>query len=307
MNETTTHKCDVYQLVTDRIIAALEAGTVPWHMPWSKLSSLRNMRGTGYHGMNVLLLGSAGMARGYTCNTWATFNQIRQAGGMVNKGEHGTPVVFWHFFEVNAKGESSSSPDGSAPAPAAGAKKTIPMLRYYTVFNLEQQTGVAIPTIPVTEHNPIAEAETMLEHFADHPPIGFAPGRAFYSPGEDRISVPPIGHYQKTEEYYSTLFHECIHSTGHEKRLARKAGEWTGFGSESYSKEELVAEIGAAFLCAETGIVNQTIDNSAAYIASWLGRLKNDKRLVVTAAGAAQKAAQYIAGKSEPVAEPAAA
>jgi antirestriction protein ArdC len=281
---------DTYQIVTDRMIAALEAGTVPWRMPWHKLSAIRNMRGTRYHGVNTLMLACAGAGKGYSCNTWATFNQIRAGKGMVNAGEHGTPVVFWHFFTTGKPGEV-------VPEDEKATGKLIPMLRHYTVFNLEQQTGIEIPTIPEVNHDPIVEAEAIIDHYADKPEIRFAPGRAVYLFDKDVISVPPKEHYQNVAEYYSTLFHEATHSTGVEKRLNRKDFAKGGFGSESYSKEELIAEMGAAFLAAETGIVNQTIDNSAAYIASWLGKLKNDKKLVVTAAGAAQKATDYILGR----------
>jgi antirestriction protein ArdC len=272
-------KMDTYQIITDRIISALEAGTVPWHKPWKSGGMPMNMRGTSYHGMNVFMLHMSC----YSCNTWGTFNQIRAGGGMVRKGEHGTPVVFWTFLDKDATETEKA--------------KKIPLLRYFTVFNLEQQDGIALPDHTVKENNPIESAEKILENYKEKPSIAFRPGRAYYRPATDEISVPDKNDFEKVEEYYSTMFHECVHSTGHEKRLDRSVNGRAAFGDETYSKEELVAEMGAAFLSAESGIESKTIDNSAAYIANWLSVLKNDKRMVVSAAGQAQKAADYIMGK----------
>jgi antirestriction protein ArdC len=147
------------------------------------------------------------------------------------------------------------------------------------------------------EHDPIEEAERICAGYKDAPPVIFASGRAFYRPSQDVVSVPPLCDYGKPEEYYSTLFHEHVHSTGHNNRLDRSGiTELAAFGDESYSKEELVAEIGAAMLCGVVGIDNTTMENSAAYVGSWLRRLKDDKKLIVQAAGQAQKAADYILG-----------
>lgn len=276
---------DTYQIITDRIIEALKAGTVPWRKPWKSGGMPKNMRGTQYHGMNVFMLHLSG----FSCNVWGTFNQIKAAGGIVKKGEHGTPVVFWTFLDKEATETEKA--------------KKIPLLRYFTVFNLEQQNGIPLPEHTVRENTPIESAEKIIEGYKDKPKINFKPGRAFYRPLTDEISIPEKNDFQNVEEYYSTLFHECVHSTGHEKRLDRSISEKTAFGDPTYAKEELIAEMGAAFLSAESGIENATIDNSTAYIANWLTALENDKRLVVNAAGKAQKASDYIMGKAKEIEE----
>jgi antirestriction protein ArdC len=199
--------------------------------------------------------------------------------------------VFWKWLDVDATGEATG-------------KRSVPMLRYYSVFNVAQCDGVTAPAIEGTDraHSPIETAEQIVAAMPKRPEIRHGLDRAFYSPAVDSVGMPSPERFETPENYYSVLFHELTHSTGHESRLNRKGvsgSESAGFGSQSYSKEELVAEMGAAFLCGRAGIVERTIDNSAAYVASWLERLKDDARLIVLAAAQAQKAADFILGASE--------
>ncbi len=270
----------VYDIVTERITRKLEQGTVPWRQPWINRGQAVNwITQKPYRGINAMLLDPG---------EYATFNQIKEAGGTVKKGSKSSIVVFYKKLEI----EDESSEDD---------KKTIPYLRYYSVFEINTQCeGLESRRKDVTlyDHDPIKAAEQIKEGYRDCPPITFAPGKAYFCPLTDEISIPALTDYHKPEEFYSTMFHEMIHSTGHKSRLNR-AGISTNaaaFGSETYSKEELVAEIGAAMLCAVSGIDNSTIDNSAAYIGSWLRRLKDDSKLIVSAASAAQKAADHIQG-----------
>ncbi len=237
-----------YQVITDRIVAALESGLPPWRKPWF--------------------------------------------GGNVRAGQRGTPVTFWNWREMEEGGEV----------------KKIPFLKYYTVFNVEQCEGLEgkLPEIaapPTFNHDPIANAEAIAAAMPNQPIITSGGGRAYYSPGRDLVNVPKAERFEFRQEYYSTLFHELAHSTGHASRLNRNMGD--AFGSHAYSKEELVAEITAAYLCGQAGFVDVTLDNSAAYINSWLKALKNDRRLIVGAACQAQKAADYILGRAAQAEEPA--
>lgn len=268
------NKKSVYEIVTERILELLAAGVVPWRRPWAVSGAVNWMTQRPYRGMNTLLLPPG---------EYATYKQITEAGGSV-KGAKSQIVVFWRWLEK----EDADT----------GEAEKIPMLRYYRVFDIKECKGIKSKRKEISfDHDPIAEAEAIVNEYADAPPIGFASGRAYYMPVPDRVSVPPIQDYPKAEEYYSTLFHELIHSSGHQSRLNRPGiEEYAAFGDENYSKEELVAEIGAAMLCATCGIDNSTIENSAAYIQSWHRKLKNDPKLIVKAAGQAQKATDYILG-----------
>jgi antirestriction protein ArdC len=282
-------KVDPYQVITDRVITLLEQGIVPWQKPWHGGQTLpRNLAsGREYRGVNVFLL----HAMSYASPFWLTFNQAKELGGTVRRGEKACPVVFWKWLEAEEIGE----------------RKRIPFLRYYSVFNIAQCEGIPadkIPSLSATrrEHTPIAEAERVVSAMPRRPEIKHGLDRAFYSPGGDFVGMPSPDQFRSGEEYYSVLFHELTHATGHETRSKRKGvsgsdGEWSAFGSTPYAKEELVAEMGAAFLCGQAGIVERTLDNSAAYVGSWLQRLKEDRRLVVHAAAQAQKAADYVLGR----------
>lgn len=271
----------VYDLVADKIIAQLEAGNVPWRKPWSSIGAPRNIYGKPYRGINTILLGLSK----HRDPRWITYNKAKALGGQVRKGEKSTMVVFWKGIPIEEEDKNGNK-----------VQKTIPYLRYFNVFNVEQIDGLDLPKVEEgTPVDVIAEAEAIVTGMPNPPSIDENGGnRAYYVPASDSIHMPPVAAFKEPEERYSTLFHELSHSTGHSSRLGRKTiNESAPFGSEIYSQEELVAEFGSAFLCNMAGIVN-TIDNSAAYIASWIRALKNDKKLAVIAASQGQKAADYI-------------
>ena len=268
----------IYQMVTDKIIEKLEQGVVPWRRPWVVNAAVNWKTQKAYRGINTLLLEPG---------EYASFKQISEAGGKVKKGEKGNLVVFWNWMEKTDE--------------ETGETVNIPFLRYYNVFEINRQCeGLESKREEKRfDHDPIEEAEKIIGGYQDRPRIQYGAGKAFYVPAFDYIEVPPSTDYPKMEEYYNTIFHEMMHSTGHPKRLNRPGIESVAaFGSEVYSKEELVAEIGAAMLCAHAGIDNSTLDNSASYIDGWLRQLKSDPKLVVQAAGMAQKGADWIRGVS---------
>lgn len=285
----------VYEIITDRIAKTLEAGTVPWHKPWKVAGQpdCNLVSGKPYRGINVWLTLASTLEFSFTSPYWLTFKQCQGLGGRVKKGEKGTPIVFWNFKEIVEEAK-----DGNE----AKVKK-IPMARYYTVFNADQCEGLE-KHIPKPEwegkpFNPIAEAEKIVAGYQGKPAITEGGARACYSPSRDTVTMPPRQAFDSPAEWYSTLFHELTHSTGHASRLAREGVvENHFFGDEAYSKEELIAEMGAAFLSGMAGIENATVNNSAAYIAHWLKALKNDPKLIIQAASAAQKAADLILGIS---------
>jgi antirestriction protein ArdC len=298
---------NVYEIVTDNIIGMLDKGIVPWRKPWTASGSgiAKNAWNKPYRGINVFLLGAAKMMAGYNSNFWVTYNQAKKEGGQVRKGEKGQMVVFWKVGKPTiVTDEETGRTKTSRPF----------ILRYFTVFNLDQIDGMKMTKAMKAEADRLANAEAAIDNVTgrydeaeailasylvrdDAPAFAEAAGdRAFYVPTEDRIQVPARTQYERGEEFYSTAFHECVHSTGHADRLARREhGEVRHFGDEAYSAEELVAEFGSAMLCAESGIDN-TIENSAAYIASWSKVLKANPKMLVQAAGKAQKAADFILG-----------
>ncbi|MDO8508558.1 MAG: zincin-like metallopeptidase domain-containing protein [Nanoarchaeota archaeon] len=272
----------VYQIITERVISLLEKGTVPWHKPWDGGNAVPRSLVTNkpYRGVNAFVLGSAGYESPY----WLSFKQARERDGIVRKGERGSPCVYWNWINKNE--------DNSHQA------RRIPFLRYYTLFNVEQCEGIPYPKNVekhVNNFTPIVDCEQTVEAMPLRPSIQHGGQTAFYRPLDDLVNMPCKEHFEASADYYSTLFHELSHSTGHESRLSRPGVmSRTLFGSNEYSKEELVAEMGAAFLCGHCGIENRTIDNSAAYIRTWLENLKRDNRLVVQAAAQAQKSTDYI-------------
>ncbi|MBV5329389.1 MAG: DUF1738 domain-containing protein [Chlorobium sp.] len=277
---------DVYSIVNDKIIGLLETGTVPWHKPWNAAANIpRNfVTKRPYRGVNTFLLGCSSFSSPY----WLTFKQALDKGGSVRKGEKSSLVIFWKFLDSNKSNDTSSET-------SIGGK--IPMLRYFNVFNFEQCDGLIAPVEDETynDFDPITEAEAIIAGMPLCPEIKYGGNRACYSPMLDYIKMPNRHTFDTIEEFYSTTFHELTHSTGHSDRVGRKSvQEPSFFGSHEYSKEELVAEMGAAFLCGHAGIVNTTLDNSAAYINGWLSKLKHDKTLLVSAAAQAQRAADYI-------------
>lgn len=275
----------VYQIVTDEIIKRLQKGVIPWRQPWKGGEPPKNLISKRpYTGINLWLLSCTKHVSPY----WLTFKQAQQAGGKIKKGEKATLIVFWKQVEVE--------PESKDEKP-----KTIPFLRYYKVFNVEQCTGLdnKIPEIEINKNfRPIEACEKTVASMPKKPRIQSQENRAYYNPMQDFVNIPPKEVFEKEEYYYSVLFHELGHSTGHETRLNRKTLKtWAPFGTKEYSKEELVAEMTASFLCGIHKIEWETIENSAAYIQNWLKKLKNDCRMVIKAAAQAQKASDFILGK----------
>ncbi len=289
-------KRDIYQEVTDRIIASLEAGTVPWQKPWRNIGGElpRNVRtGTKYRGINVFLLAIQSLIEGYTDPRWGTYKAITEQGGQVRKGETGTRIILWKRVEKKTLNEN-------------GDKDSYSFLTSYVVFNVEQADGIEpLEREPLPEHERLAAADAILDgyvspelrkigkEFVAGPRRREGGNSAHWEPEADRIVTPLLGQFEDADAYYGTAFHELVHSTGHESRLARF--ESAVFDSDPYAKEELVAELGAAMLSAVVGIDSRE-SASAAYIEHWLGRLKADPKLVIQSAAKAQKAADLVLG-----------
>jgi len=286
---------DLYQVVTERIIAALETGTPPWLCPWREGMALPANLATGkpYRGINVLMLACETMERGFADSRWLTLKQANALGGRIKRGERGAAVVFFKWREL----------DEDAPEEDDAPKRVVPLLRAYTVFNASQ-----VEFLPERfnlgqqpQWQPVSEAETLLRESGAL--IRHGGSRACYLPGEDLIQLPPPGWFPEAEGYYATALHELAHWTGHPRRLDRPLGRRHGI--DAYAYEELVAEMGAAFLCAHCGIPGHL--EHASYIEQWLAALRHDKRLIFVAAGAAQKAADFVLGTAQhapgPVAE----
>ena len=291
----TTTKPNIYQIVTDRIIHSLEAGVIPWEKPWKTPHFHggpfpRNFRtGNPYRGVNVLLLWSSP----YSSPCWLTFRQAKELKGSVRKGEKGTPIVFYKQLP-NRKEDQKDTDEKKERTPF--------ILCYYTVFNVEQCDGLTLPEIDQRETTNQIETDEACENivtgWTNRPALHLTSeheDRAYYRPGRDSVHMPARSRFVDAPHYYSTLFHELVHSTGHESRLHRSFG--AGFGDELYSKEELIAEMGAAFLSSFAGISNEHTDrNTTAYLQDWISQLQQDNRLVVQAAANAQKAVDLILG-----------
>jgi antirestriction protein ArdC len=285
----TREKWDVYQAVTDQIIEVMKRGICPWKQPWKATGgSPRNIRGRQYRGINALLLAMQSAVSNWANPVYLTFNQAKGLGGTVRKGERSSMVVLW---KSTVPREYADNPQACPP----GDRRWL--LRYYRVFNASQVDGLPAQGLPAIQDNhlsPIAACEALVAGMPQRPMIRESSQGAYYFPEKDEVAMPPLRSFDTADAYYSTLFHELAHSTGHPSRLARPDAFAGHFGSHSYAKEELVAELGAAFLCARVGIAPTTLENSAAYLAHWLKRLREDKRLVITAASAAQRAADFI-------------
>ncbi|MFP4055657.1 MAG: ArdC family protein [Candidatus Brocadiia bacterium] len=276
-----------YDRITNKILELLDAGVIPWRQPWTGGGPVSLTTGRQYRGLNYLLLGCAPFASRY----WLTFRQAKRLGGHVKRGVKGWPCVFWRRWH---KDTGEVDPDTGEPV-----VKVIPILRYYTVFNLEQTDGVDAPLEPTTprDHQPIKAAQRIITGMPNPPRIEHGGGRPCYDAITDSVLLPVPERFESGEAYYSVAFHELAHSTGHRSRLARKEIGASLFGSGSYGTEELVAEMGAAFLAGEAGISPAVIDNQAAYIDGWRRLIRRDRKAVVVAAARAHKAADYILGR----------
>jgi len=281
-NPAKSHS-SVYEIITEQILAQLEKGEIPWRKPWRTLPPANLISKKPYRGINVFLLA----LQGYGSQYWLTFNQAKQLGGNIRRGKHGTKIVFWKFDSCETE-----TADGETK------ERMSAMLRYYTVFNLEQTEGLKA-LLTLRPASPIESAEEIVTGMPNPP--GFEQdAQAAYIPSRDVVTMPSRSAFIGQTEYYSTVFHELIHSTGHAKRLGREGFDSPQkFGSDSYSREELIAEMGSAMLCGVAGIEQSTLGNSAAYLRGWMNRLRGDARLVISAASAAQKAADYIRGAAQ--------
>ena len=280
----------VFDVINDRILAKLDEGIIPWRKPWVGVNHApRSIDGRIYGGINAFWLA----CQGFADPRFLTYKRALALGGKVRKGEKGFPVVFWKRLAVQSENEAGET-----------VTKMVPMLRYYTVFNVSQCDGLNVPEwapVPLpNEAEAVEAAESIIANMPNPPRIGHDGGnRAYYTPAIDAISIPPVEAFTSTVGYYETKMHELTHSTGHRSRLNREGIEgFDHFGSDKYAREELVAEFGAAFLMAEAGLPMDDVDNLAAYIANWKTRIADDPRALVVAAGKAQKAANYVLGRS---------
>jgi len=281
---------DIYARITNQIIDQLEAGVRPWTQPWTGGHPVtRPLRydGTPYSGINILLLWSESSSRGFASPTWMTFRQAMALGAHVRKGEKGSTVVYANQIvrtETDHAGEE--------------IEQRIPFLKAYTVFNVEQIDD--LPAVyrpaPLEPVNPDERLEAVERFFAGlGADIRHGGSAAFYVPASDHVQMPPFECFETADDYYSTLGHEMTHWTRHPTRLDRDLGRQR-FGDAGYAREELVAELGAAFLCADLGLALEPREDHAAYIANWLEVLKVDKRFIVSAASHAQKAVDHLHG-----------
>jgi antirestriction protein ArdC len=269
--------------INQKFIELLESGVAPWRMPWKSRSiglATNIVSGKMYTGCNFFMTNF----HEFNSSKWGTFNQFQKLGGQVRKGEKGTPIIFYSSFEKEISEDN---------------KKSIPFCKLSYVFNIDQVDGITINEsnqVEIKEHDPIASCEKVIENF----PLGFPKAehkqdKAFYRPSSDTINMPELGLFSSAEEYYHTYFHESIHATGHERRLGREGVKPDNyFGDSVYSKEELIAELGASYMSAHCGIDNHVIDNSASYIAGWLKVLKENPRYITSCSSQAWKAYQYL-------------
>jgi len=267
---------NVYELVTSRILAELEKGVIPWRKPWSGSGPINYITRKSYRGINLWLLPHGG--------EYLTFKQCQDCGGRIKKGEKSQIIVFFKMIEHTDKETNEVT--------------EYPCLKYSNVFHISQCEGIASKLEFVQEVDPIDAAQDIVEGYVSRSGVNFVHvtgnDRACYSPALDKIVMPAMSQFESNSEYYSTAFHEMAHSTGHENRLNR-ISKLANFGTETYSKEELVAELSSAMLMNTTGIEQPaTFENSASYIQGWSKKLQEDKKAIVNAAGQAQKAVDYM-------------
>lgn len=297
MQAQTSTRTDVYARVTDKIIADLETVRRPWHKPWTNNTEgapatmpLRH-NGVAYRGVNVLLLWGAAIERGYGSPTWMTFKQAQEFGAHVRKGETGTPIVYANRITATETSENGED-----------VERQIAFMKGYTVFNVEQIEGLPAQYQPPATAPAATPPEIIAaaERFFAATDATFLHGgnRAYYSPSADAIHLPPRAAFDTAESYAATKAHELVHWTGHRTRLEREFGK--RFGDNAYAFEELIAELGAAFLCAMLGVTPEIQPDHADYLAYWLSILKSDKRAIFTAAAQAQAAADYLSALQHP-------
>jgi len=292
MNTNTSVRADVYTRVTDKIVAALEAGVRPWMQPWSvehaagRISRPLRANGKPYQGVNVLLLWGEAMDKGYVAPFWMTFKQSLELGGRVRKGEHGSLVVYADSFQRTETDEQTGE----------DVERSIPFMKGYTVFNVEQiedmpERYYAKPADPLPVSERLEDADRFFRNTRAE--IRYGGNRAYYSINGDYIQMPPFEAFRDAKSFAATLAHEACHWTRAASRLNRDLGR-KHWGDEGYAREELVAELGSAFLCADLGLAPEILEDHAAYLKSWLTILKDEKRFIFTAASHAQRAVEYL-------------
>lgn len=277
----------IYQLVTDRIVAMLEQNVVPWRLPWNQIQAPANLISRKpYRGINALITSMLGYRSPY----FLSYRQMVEAGGTLREDAKGNsvPILYWNWREVEDK--------------KTGEVKNVPFLRYYRVFNVEHIEGLKFsekelyPQLSLREGQAIESCERVIQSMPSRPTFKIG-SSASYNPTTDVLTMPDANSFDQDEEFYSTLFHELAHSTGHKSRLNRSTVMDRRPGDKpAYAMEELIAELGSAFLCAQAGIAETVIQNQAAYIKGWLRALKSDPKMLIQAAGKAQKAADFIQG-----------
>ena len=293
MTTETTNRKDIYSRVTAAIIGELEQGARPWHKPWSmdhaggRIARPLRHNGVPYQGINILLLWSAAEIRDFTNPHWLTYKQARELGGFVRKGEHGSPIVFADTFTktvTNDKGEKT--------------EETIPFLKEYSVFNVEQCEGLPahLRETEIRHLQPLQRIERATKFFeSTQADIRHGGDRAFYLLDQDYIRIPTLCTFRDAESYTATVAHELTHWTGHPARLARPYSK-NRFGQKGYAFEELIAELGAAFVCADLEITPEVQPDHAAYVSDWLKLLHGDKRAIFSAAAQASRAVEFLHG-----------
>ncbi len=294
---------DIYRQVTDFVMEQLQKGVIPWRKGWNSMGFPKNfVTGLPYRGWNLFFLNYITILKSYPTPYFITFKQAQAKGLHIRKGEKGLPIIYW--AKIGARQDKEEHEMPLEPDTENKPVRLVP--RQYIVFNIAQTEGLALPetSAPVqTGAESIATCDQIVKNMPHPPQIRYNGDQAWYSPARDLVNMPQQSLFKGTDEHYNTLFHELAHSTGHAGRLNRKElVNSDGFGNELYSKEELTAELTAAFLCAAGGLGQETtLINSAAYIQGWLEALGNDKTLMVKAAAQAQKAADYILNReSEP-------
>ena len=300
MTHSNTPRQDVYTRITDKIIADLEKGVRPWMKPWNaehaagRITKPLRHNGQPYNGINILMLWSAAVSEGYSAPIWMTFRQAKELGANVRKGEKGELVVYANTVTRTEQDDTTGEE----------LEHTIPFMKGYTVFNVEQIEGLPSHYYQLAE--PVLDPVQRISHAeafftATGARIGHGGNQAYYTIGADRIQMPPFESFRDAESYYATLAHETTHWTRHPSRLDRDFGRQR-VGDEGYAQEELVAELGSAFLSADLELTPEVREDHTAYIESWLKVLKNDKRAIFTAAAHAQRAVDYLHGLQQPLA-----
>ncbi|GAB3655957.1 ArdC family protein [Echinicola sediminis] len=295
---TKNSRKDVYQIVNERIMSSLEKGIIPWKKPWSVMGLPKNYQsGKVYKGINLWLLLSCGHSKPY----YLTFKQAESLGGKIRKGTKSIPIVYWNFVYQHKQTGKKLTEEEARKLPKGMVDRRA-FLKYYNVFNIADVEGVEweLPeTSSKQPFKPIKACEDLLKNAPDLPIIKQGEAQAYYSPVKDYINMPDKELFRTEGYYYRTLFHELVHSTGHQKRLNRKElWEASDKDESAYSREELTAEMGASYLSNLCGIWEEPQqENSSAYIQFWLGQLKKEKRLLVESAAKAQKAVDYLTGE----------